>query len=42
VKIMAGGQNLLTMSATNLVDPEVGFTSYPIQRNINFGINIKF
>jgi TonB-linked SusC/RagA family outer membrane protein len=42
VKIMAGGQNLLTMSATNLVDPEVGFTSYPIQMNINFGINIKF
>jgi TonB-linked SusC/RagA family outer membrane protein len=42
VKVMAGGQNLLTMSATNLVDPEVGFTSYPLQRNINFGINIKF
>jgi len=42
VKILAGGQNLLTMSATDLVDPEVGFTSYPLQRNINFGINIKF
>jgi len=42
VKIFAGGQNLATMSACNLVDPEVDFTEYPIQRNINFGINIKF
>lgn len=42
VKVFAGGENLLTMSGTNIVDPEVGFTSYPIQRNINLGINIKF
>lgn len=42
VKIFAGAQNLLTLSAINLVDPEVGFTSYPMQQNINFGINIKF
>lgn len=42
VKVFAGGQNLVTMSACNLVDPEVNFTDYPIQRNVNFGINIKF
>jgi len=42
VKIFAGGQNLVTMAACNLVDPEVNFTDYPIQRNVNFGINIKF
>lgn len=42
VKIFAGGQNLFTMSGTNLVDPEVGFTNYPIQKNVNFGINVKF
>jgi len=42
VKIFATGQNLFTMSATNLVDPEVSFTNYPIQRNINFGVNVKF
>lgn len=42
VKVFAAGQNLLTMSAINLVDPEVGFTSYPLQRNINFGVNVKF
>ena len=34
VKIFVNGQNLLTKSACDLVDPEVGFTSYPIQRCI--------
>lgn len=42
VKIFAGGQNLFTLSATDLVDPEVGFTSYPVQRNMNVGVNLKF
>jgi TonB-linked SusC/RagA family outer membrane protein len=42
VKIFAGGQNLVTLAACNLVDPEVNFTDYPIQRNVNFGINLKF
>lgn len=42
IKLMLGGQNLLTFSACDLVDPEVVFTNYPIQRNINFGINVKF
>ena len=42
VKFFAGGQNLFTMSACDLVDPEVNFTNYPLQRNINFGINLKF
>ncbi|MDL2257118.1 SusC/RagA family TonB-linked outer membrane protein [Bacteroidales bacterium OttesenSCG-928-I14] len=42
VKFFVGGQNLLTMSACDLVDPEANFTNYPMQKNINFGINIKF
>ena len=42
VKFFAGGQNLVTMAACNLVDPESDFTTYPMQRNINFGINVKF
>lgn len=42
VKVFAGGQNLFTLSAIDLVDPEVGFTSYPVQRNMNVGVNLKF
>ena len=42
VKIFVNGQNLLTKSACDLVDPEVGFTSYPIQRCISTGINVIF
>ena len=42
VKVFAAGQNMLTFSACDLVDPEVSFTSYPLQRCYNFGINIKF
>lgn len=42
LKVFAGGQNLFTLSGCDLVDPEVGFTSYPVQRNINFGINVTF
>ncbi len=42
VKIFIDGQNLLTKAGCDLVDPEVGFTSYPLQRCISTGINIKF
>lgn len=42
MKIFVNGQNLLTKSACDLVDPEVGFTSYPIQRCISTGINVRF
>lgn len=42
VKIFANGQNLFTKSACDLVDPEVSFTSYPLQRCISTGINIRF
>jgi len=42
VKFFMGTQNLFTFSAIDLVDPEVGFTSYPLQKNINFGVNVKF
>ena len=42
VKIFVNGQNLLTKSACDLVDPEFGFTSYPIQRCISTGINVRF
>ena len=42
LKIFVNGQNLLTKSACDLVDPEVGFTSYPIQRCISTGINVRF
>ena len=42
LKIFVNGQNLFTKSACDLVDPEVGFTSYPLQRCIRTGINIRF
>ena len=42
VKIFVQGQNLLTWSRTRLQDPEVTFTSYPLQRTITTGININF
>ena len=42
VKIFVQGQNLLTWSRTRLQDPEVTFTSYPLQRTITTGINLKF
>ena len=41
VKIFVQGQNLLTWSRTRLQDPEVTFTSYPLQRNITTGINLN-
>ena len=42
VKLFVNGQNLFTKSACDLVDPEVSFTSYPLQRCISTGINIRF
>lgn len=42
VKVFVNGQNLFTKSACDLVDPEVSFTSYPLQRCISTGINIRF
>ena len=42
VKIFVQGQNLLTWSRTRLQDPEVPFTSYPLQRTITTGINLNF
>lgn len=42
VKIFVQGQNLLAWSRTRLQDPEVTFTSYPLQRTITTGINLNF
>ena len=42
VKIFVQGQNLLTWSRTRLQDPEVTFTSYPLQRTITTGIKLNF
>ena len=42
VKIFVQGQNLLTWSRTRLQDPEVTFTSYPLQRTITTRINLNF
>ena len=42
VKIFVQGQNLLTWSRTRLQDPEVTFSSYPLQRTITTGINLNF
>ncbi len=42
VKIFVQEQNLLTWSRTRLQDPEVTFTSYPLQRTITTGINLNF
>lgn len=41
-KIFVAAQNLLTFSACDLVDPEVEFTSYPLQRTVFTGINLTF
>jgi len=42
IKLFVNAQNFLTISAYELVDPEVLFTNYPLQKNINFGVNVKF
>ena len=41
VKIFANAQNLYTYAVYGSVDPEVGVQSYPMQKVINIGINIK-
>ena len=42
VKIFVEGQNLLTFSACDLVDPEVTFTSSPLQRAMWTGVKLNF
>jgi len=43
IKIFVNGQNLLTKSSYEDLDPEVlNFASYPNMRGFNTGINIKF
>ena len=42
VKLFVEGQNLLTFSACDLVDPEVTFTSSPLQRTLFTGIKLNF
>ena len=42
VKVFVSGQNLFTKAANELVDPEVSFGNYPLQRCISTGINVKF
>jgi hypothetical protein len=42
LRIFANAQNLFTMTPYDRLDPEInGNTAYPIQRVINFGVNIK-
>ncbi|WP_431294448.1 SusC/RagA family TonB-linked outer membrane protein [Pedobacter sp. P26] len=40
-RIFFSGTNLLTLASFDRVDPEVYNGAYPIQRLLNFGINIK-
>ncbi|WP_027450824.1 SusC/RagA family TonB-linked outer membrane protein [Xylanibacter brevis] len=42
VKVFVNAQNALTFSACDLVDPEVSFTSSPLQRCFFTGINLNF
>ena len=42
VKVFVEGQNLLTFAGCDLVDPEVTFTSSPLQRTIFTGIKLNF
>ncbi|RYY55607.1 MAG: SusC/RagA family TonB-linked outer membrane protein [Chitinophagaceae bacterium] len=41
VKLFFTAQNLATWAAYDVQDPEVAMPSYPVQRVVNFGINIK-
>jgi len=41
-KLFVEGQNLLAFAACDLVDPEVTFTSSPLQRTIFTGIKLNF
>lgn len=42
VKVFVSAQNALTFSACDLIDPEVTFTSSPLQKCFITGINLKF
>lgn len=42
IRFFANGLNLFTHAAFDRVDPEVNGQVYPIQRVINFGVNVKF
>nr|WP_321412226.1 SusC/RagA family TonB-linked outer membrane protein [uncultured Carboxylicivirga sp.] len=42
IKFFVSGQNLLTKADFDLVDPEVSFVNYPLQRVLSTGVNIKF
>lgn len=42
LRVFANATNLLTFSAYDKIDPEVYNGSYPIQRLINMGVNVKF
>lgn len=42
VKLFIEGQNLLTFAACDLVDPEVTFTSSPLQRTVWTGVKLNF
>ncbi len=42
IRFFINGQNLLTASKVDYVDPEGYSASYPMQRIINGGINVKF
>ncbi|SER24672.1 SusC/RagA family TonB-linked outer membrane protein [Pedobacter rhizosphaerae] len=42
IRVFASGTNLLTFSAYDRVDPEVYNGTYPLQRLLNVGVNIKF
>lgn len=42
VKLFLNGQNLLTFSACDLIDPEVTFTSSSLQKTIFAGVKVNF
>ncbi len=41
IKFFINAQNIATWSAYDLVDPEVSLPNYPVQKVVNFGVNIK-
>jgi len=43
VRLYVNGTNLFTIDSFKVADPEVGsLTEYPLQRMINFGVNLSF
>ncbi len=41
IKVFVNALNLFTAAQYNIVDPEISLSSYPLQKVINTGINIK-